>query len=50
MILDYRPLDVEKNEIRLISIQPPAVREDNRAPETSELEPVQCLLEHVSLD
>ncbi|CZR69946.1 uncharacterized protein PAC_19847 [Phialocephala subalpina] len=49
-MLGYRPLCGEKNEIRLVTILPPTITKGGKATEDGALEPVQCVLEHLSLD
>jgi hypothetical protein len=39
--MKYRPLNLQRNEIRLLTVQPPLADKD---------EPIVCTLEHVSLD
>jgi hypothetical protein len=47
--LVYQPLDRSKNEIRVLKILPPRLPTNNTSLEHS-LEPIECRIEHVSLD
>src|SRR5204862_555245 len=47
----YKPLDRSRNEVRLLTILPPRERFRNTASSLDFCsEPIQCILEHVSLD